>query len=296
MVAVVTIQRVSDVTEREFRALQSNQSKPIIVQGAFRDWPAFQKWSLDYIAEKYGDERVTFRQPHAESTKEEDREWAIREFVQALQSGQEPPPYLNQVKLRDLSKSLRSEIGTLEIAKNNRLNRSRLLPASMGLDAGKRALFIGDRGSGFGMLHWDYSYLDVYISQIRGSKEFLVFSPEDTPYLYPHPIHEGASRIKDINNYDSADYPDLQKATPFRFTLREGETLFVPGGWWHATWMNECSISVAESALSSTNWTQRYRWFAQQFKRQGYSPGKIALFRLYMFGLGRFLNILEKVT
>lgn len=292
---VVTIQRVPDLTEREFRTLHSHQNKPVIVRNTIRDWPALQEWSLEYLAENYGHEKVTFRQPYADSSKQEDREWTLREFVDVLQSGREPRPYLNQVKLRDLSKRLRSDIGPLEIAKKNRLNRARLLPASMQLDAGKRALFVGDRGSGFGMLHWDYSYLHVYISQVRGSKEFLVFSPEDTPYLYQHPIHEGASSIKDINNYNPADYPDLQKATPIRFTLQEGETLFLPGGWWHATQMNECSISVAESALTSTNWTQRYRWFAKQFRQQGYSPRKVSLFRLYMFGLGRFLDILEKV-
>ncbi len=40
-------------------------------------------------------------------------------------------------------------------------------------------------GSGFGKLHWDFSYLHVYISQVRGPKDFMIFSPDDTASPFP---------------------------------------------------------------------------------------------------------------
>ena len=291
---VLQIERVENISEREFRKQYSARNVPVIVAGAIDDWPAYGHWTLESIAENFGDERVVFRQPYAhKSAIKTNKEWSIREFIDTLKSGSEPRPYLNQVKLRSLSKTLQSDVRELPIAAQNRLAR-RLLPRSMRLEDGKRALFIGDKGSRFGMLHWDYSYLNVFISQIYGDKDFLVFSPADSKYVYPSPDYESSSLIPYINKYDPHEYPDLANATPIRFTLKEGETLFLPGGWWHATQMTETSISVAESSLDRGNWTKRYRWYAREYTSQGVSKLKIALFKSYMFVLGRALNVAER--
>ncbi len=57
----------------------------------------------------------------------------------------------------------------------------------MRIDRGIAALFIGGAGSGFGKLHWDFSYLYVYIYQVAGSKDFMLYAPEDYPHLYQNP-------------------------------------------------------------------------------------------------------------
>ncbi len=38
-------------------------------------------------------------------------------------------------------------------------------------------------------------------------------------------------------------------------TLRPGETVFVPSGWWHTTLMDETSIAVTWNLAEASNWT-----------------------------------------
>ena len=90
------------------------------------------------------------------------------------------------------------------------------------------------------------------------------------------------SLIKDINHFEANEYPELLKATPIRLTVYEGETIFIPGGWWHATQMRGVSISIAESALDHANWRQRYLGYLSEYEKQKVPRLKRVLLSLYM--------------
>jgi hypothetical protein len=49
-------------------------------------------------------------------------------------------------------------------------------------------------------------------------------------------------------------------------TVKQGETLFLPAGWWHATRIEEPSIAIAESALDRGNWAERIRWYQRHYR------------------------------
>ncbi len=160
----------------------------------------------------------------------------------------------------------------------------------MRITRGIKALFIGGAGSGFGKLHWDYSYLHVYISQVKGPKNFMIFAPQDSPFLYPNPEYPADSMVKDINNFDIDDFPEIKKATPIRFTVQEGETAFIPAGWWHSTKMTELSISLAESALDRGNWKIRQDWYLDEYRKKSVPKHKLAALQLYMRTMGMFVS------
>jgi hypothetical protein len=254
----------------------AERSRPVIISGCIDHWPARKLWDLDYFANTHGDKKLRFG-----LTK---KEWVLRDFIEELRRDTRPTPYLNQIKLHEQFPEITRDVGDLKYTRANMLN-SPLLPRSMRIPLGIKALFIGGPGAGFGKLHWDYSYLHVYISQVRGAKDFLLYAPEDSQHLYPNPKNPSDSLIRDINDFDPAEYPDVAKATPIRFTVREGETVFVPGGWWHATQMHEISISLAESALDRANWQVRVAFFVDQYRQQNVSPLKVAAMRAYMKGL-----------
>lgn len=273
------IEHIDPISVQDFLQRYSIPGRPVVLAGCIDHWPARKKWNLDYFESKFDSKPVKFSQ----------RDWTVGEFVRQLRVGASPTPYLNQVKLDEQFQELREDLGDLAYTRRNFLN-SRLLPRSMRIHRGIKALFIGAAGSGFGKLHWDYSLLHVYISQVRGSKDFLIYRPEDSPYLYPNPKYPADSLIPDINNFDPAAYPDIAKAKPIRFTVNEGETVFIPAGWWHATQMRELSISLAESALDIGNWNRRGAWFCENYRSSGVSALRIAAVDIYLRLAGRFLH------
>jgi hypothetical protein len=275
----VSVERVHDIGVEELRREYAEKNRPVIITGCFDHWPARKKWSLDYFEERFGDKTLQFSE----------RDWKLRDLVGELRKGTKPAPYLNQVKLDEQFLELYDDIGDLKYSRENALT-SRFLPQSMRIHRGIRALFIGSAGSGFGKLHWDHSYLHVYISQVRGPKDFMIFSPDDSPFLYPKPGYPNESLIKDINNFNVEDYPEIKKATPIRFTVNEGETVFIPAGWWHSTKMTELSMSIAESTLDRGNWNIRRDWCLDGYRQRGASKAKMAALVLYMHALRTFVN------
>ena len=258
----IEIERRSGLSQPEFQSRYVARSVPVILTDAIEHWPARRKWNLDYFANTFGDKVVYFDR----------KAWRVGDIIDTLKHGDADAggvmPYLKEVKLDEQFPELWADVGKLGLARGNRLN-NRLLPFAMRIDRGFVAVFIGAKGSGFSKLHWDYSHLHVFISQVHGAKDAILFPPADTPHLYPNPEQDNLSLIPDPYDVDLQAFPAFAAADPTRLTIAEGETLFLPAGWWHATHINEPSIAIAESTLDAFNWDIRKRWFLDTQAKQG---------------------------
>lgn len=274
------IDRRSGLSREEFKAKYVAHSRPVILTDAIDHWPARAKWNLDYFETTFPDKVLKF----------DNRTWRLADFIQSLRgaSGDGSTPYLKEVKLDEQFPELWSDIQTIVLAKGSRLG-SRYLPQTMRISRGVVAVFIGSKGSGFRKLHWDYSYLHVFISQVFGPKDALLFRADDTPHLYVDPTQDNVSVIPDPYNVDLQTFPRFASAHPTSVTIAEGETLFLPAGWWHATRINEPSIAIAESTLDEFNWTLRKDWYLKTYADAGVSPLKLKAVNAYMKILGWLL-------
>lgn len=85
-------------------------------------------------------------------------------------------------------------------------------------------------------LHYDAS--DNFLTQIRGSKQCVLFPPRDSFDLYPFPIGhpmDGFSMAGDLTLGYCSRLPALATAVPRGRTavLGEGDCLWLPKYWWH---------------------------------------------------------------
>jgi len=113
-------------------------------------------------------------------------------------------------------------------------------------------LFIGGSGGKFPYLHVEYYHMNAWINQLYGNKEFIVFPQGQEKFLYPKPGNRWQSEV-DIFNPDYRRHPDFKYATPIKFVLGLGESLFIPFDIWHTAYSLGPTISVAFDQLNKKN-------------------------------------------
>lgn len=215
------IERVKTISKEDFYTNYYKKQKPVVIEQLTSDWPAFQKWNLNYIKEIAGDKTVPLYDDrpvsHKDGFNEAHAKMKMSDYVDLLQS--KPTNY--RIFLYNLMKevpSLKEDFKWPEIG----LKLVKQLPM----------LFFGGENSKV-FMHYDIDYSNILHFHFHGQKKCMLFAPNQTPYLYKVP-HALISREDiDFDNPDFEKYPLLQKANGLITTLNHGEMLYMPEGYWH---------------------------------------------------------------
>lgn len=232
-----TIERVSlnQLTPDLFRHEFQSQNKPVILTDAFNDSVPVNMERLttlvgemEVVVRVYGPER--FKTPKAEWANYcEMRSMTVSEYCSLLVNGtaKRDSIYLAMVEMG--ATPLRSVVGPGidRIAEKTGLRRQ--LPNDVNVWVGP--------GGHVEPLHYDGQ--DGTLSQFRGTKRVSLFPPRVQEGLYPFEMSHGGltpnfSQVY-IDQPDFEKFPFLHTALTERRTLdlAEGETLYMPVGWWH---------------------------------------------------------------
>ena len=128
--------------------------------------------------------------------------------------------------------------------------------------------------------------------QIYGRKQYFVYAPDQTPFMYPVPDDPNRSQLNDVESPDLGKFPLFAQARGLTFTLDVGEMLFVPGGWWHTVRMLTPSITLSVNSANSSNWRMLSRDLCRQVYRIHPSRKKRLKLAAYL-GAQRALNTLK---
>jgi len=233
--------------------------KPVVLTGALDHWKALTKWTPEFFKQKYGTVPLQVNgQPYTLGgfipKREDGRELTIDEFIGMVMnsSDENPAPYLRNVHLEKFLPELMEDVSPLpEYFSPNWLQGPFTKPLNSRLHGGNCELYIGGTGGKFPVLHFDTWHIHTFLSQIYGIKEYTIYAPEDSAYLYPN---MNTSRVGDIDNVDLNKFPLFASAKRIRFHLNPGETLFVPAGWWHTTKIITPSITLSVARVNESNW------------------------------------------
>jgi histone arginine demethylase JMJD6 len=130
---------------------------------------------------------------------------------------------------------------------------------------------IGGTGSQFPFLHFDDLLTQTFVTQVHGRKAWILWTPDQTPYMYPSKESDNISQIPmDSPEVDLSKFPLFVHAKPLRFILEAGEMLYTAsGGWWHTTRALSPSIAVVLSTANGPIWSQVTRSaFAKAWKHR----------------------------
>ncbi|MBS0452028.1 MAG: cupin-like domain-containing protein [Proteobacteria bacterium] len=242
------IERVAaaDLSYEDFLERYIRKGRPLVISGVAAEWPAMSKWTPLHFKERFGAKPVAISY---------DKSMPFDAFVDAVLAScdERPGPYMFRSFLHEsLPELLPDVIPQNKYAFPGR-HASPLMPEKWRRPDGYLKLLIGGVGSKFPVMHFDGENSHAFITQIYGTKEFVVFAPSDTPYVYPSEF-PNQSRVDDPLMQDRERFPLLEKATPYRSILGPGDMVFVPARWWHAARAASTSISVCTNMLDRSNW------------------------------------------
>ena len=215
------ITRVKYLDAATFQKDFLKPQRPVIVEEFIKDWPAYSKWSLDYIKEIAGEKEVPlyddrpvdyrdgFNEPHARMK--------MKDYIDLLRA--EP------TKFRIFLWNVLREVPSLQ--------RDFKYPKlGMRFLKGLPMLFFGGSNS-HTFMHYDIDLANIFHFHFEGTKECILFAPSESRNLYkiPHSLitHESI----DFSNPDFTQWPGLRYANGYRGRLEHGEMVYIPEGYWH---------------------------------------------------------------
>lgn len=219
--ALTEIERVKTISKKDFYNNYVKKQKPLVIERLTEDWPAYEKWNLEYMKQIAGDKIVPLYDDrpvsHKDGFNEAHAKMKMSEYVDLLQS--KPTNY--RIFLYNLIKEvpvLKNDFKWPDIG----LNLVKQLPM----------LFFGGENSRV-FMHYDIDYSNILHFHFHGKKRCILFEPNQTPYLYKVP-HALISREDiDFDNPDFEKWPALKKAQGLVAELNHGEMLYMPEGYWH---------------------------------------------------------------
>jgi len=236
--ATTTIPRVTrDQFAEKFFARQI----PAIVTDATADWGMSGRWSPEYLSSLIGSKQVMVSvsasgkfsyDPSGKGTSESFSEERMS-FAEAARQVSAPNDgrqlYLMQQSIPRQFPELMREIRVPQWVPN-------VEETSINLWFGRSSVT---------PLHYDAT--NNFFAQQYGEKHWTIFSPADTPHVYPHPIDSKMAHLSsvDLDSPDLRTHPNFSLARPIRFTVHPGELLFLPAFWWHQVRSPAVSTSVS---------------------------------------------------
>jgi hypothetical protein len=233
------------VSRAEFMERYVRGSRPLVLTGVARHWPAMKRWSPQDLSARFGHLDVEIQaersaDPNYELNKlDHRRSVRLDAFVaQVLAGGTSNDYYLtanNEVLRQPGFAALLDDIGPLP----DFCDRAQL--------AERCSFWFGPAGT-VTPLHHDT--LMLCHTQIVGRKRWRFISPLQSPKLYNH--FDVYSPI-DLDHPDLARYPLFRDATVLEVIVEPGETVFLPLGWWHQVTSLDVSLSFSYSNLALPN-------------------------------------------
>ena len=215
------VQRVKSITKEDFIKNYFRPQKPVVIEQFIEDWPAYSKWSLDYMKQVAGDKIVPlydnrpvdykdgFNEPHAKMR--------MSEYVELLKK--EPTKY--RIFLWNILK---------EVPK---LQDDFTFPDfGLRLMKGLPMLFFGGKDS-YTFMHYDIDLANIFHFHFEGEKQCILFDQRQNNFLYKIPHSLITREDIDFGDPDFNKWPALKNANGYVANLKHGEVLYMPEGWWH---------------------------------------------------------------
>jgi cupin-like protein len=214
-------------------------NRPVVLTGLVDHWPAFTKWSLDYLAERVGDAVVELQ---AQRTSAEDYELAKDRHKRML-------------PMRAVIDAIRQVEATNDFyvtAYNDTTNKQTLAP--LWEDVGDVSIlrptvdrdgffWLGPKGT---LTPFHHDLTNNLLVQVMGKKRVCMVPSWEVGRM--------RNSIHCFSGRELCDWPNGHDLPPLlECIIGPRESLFLPIGWWHHVEALEASISMSFTNFAADN-------------------------------------------
>ncbi|KAJ1990130.1 hypothetical protein H4R33_001813 [Dimargaris cristalligena] len=269
------IPRRQGLTLAQFITEFEAPARPVILTDVVTQWPAWGKWTPDWMVERFGD--VSFR---AEAI-----DISLRDYMaySREQLADESPIYLFDKRFGESCPELLEDFQVPEYFNEDLfrvLSDEHPGPTTATASASGRPdyrwIIIGPKRSG-STFHKDPNATSAWNAVITGAKKWIMFPPEclppgvftnadqsevTSPVSLMEWFHTWYSEVKPFQTELPLAGPTrsstgpLQREGAYEGTCRAGEIIFVPQGWWHCVLNLDESIALTQNYVSRRNLPQ----------------------------------------
>ncbi len=236
-----------DISPEDFKRNYFSVSKPVVIKNLAKQWPAYTKWNWDYFKEIVGEQKIgiynNVKSDAYTPINKADDYTTFGEYVDMIRSG----PAAWRIFLFNI------------FSHAPQLTKDFTWPEEYMKGFVKRVpmLFTGGQGS-ITHIHFDIDLSHILHTQFAGRKKVLLFPYSEQHKLYRKPFE--VLSLADFSNYydtdksklDTKKFPALEIANGYEITLEHGDTLFMPGGYWHHMEYLDSGFAMSLRALNSS--------------------------------------------
>lgn len=220
-IPVVELERIAAPDTATFVRRYLRPRRPVVLTGLTHEWLPPREWTFARIAKRYGDAQVvaallTNGTLGADSV--DFRRIALSEFIASLTAPGAASHYV-------MAPTWNMPAGFHE--------DYRVPPYCAGAPHLRAKFWLG-KGGTVTPMHRDVPHnLHVHLT---GRKRWLLYPPGGAR-MYPRGLLSGMPNFSSVDpeHPDYERHPRFREAVALAATLTDGETLFIPHGWWHHT-------------------------------------------------------------
>lgn len=238
---------VNNITPAEFKNQYFNVSKPVVLRDLSKQWPAYSKWTWDYLKEAAGSKTIPIynnvKSDAYTPINKADGYTTFGEYIDMIRKG--PAEWrIFFFNIFSHAPQLKEDFAWPDNYIKGFLKR---MPS----------MFAGGKGS-ITHMHFDIDLPNLIHTQFIGKKRVLLFPNKERNKLYRKPFE--VLSLADFSNYydaskskiDIVKFPALELTQGYDVILEHGDTLFMPSGYWHHMEYLESGFAMSLRAWNKT--------------------------------------------